>query len=409
MGYCRQASTVVLLACALATSCGGDADGPSALACQTADSAGVELVMNEWPSTGPVTNRAVGSSPTVSLGGSAMEADESLQLSRIRDATRLSDGRVVVADGGSAQLRVFDAAGTYSGSWGRRGQGPGEFTGLASVAAWRADSVATWDMWQNRVSVFDSAGEYGRSFLLLPGDDSAPRVVDLRPDGMILAMVLPTGSSERVSGPVRGNRNYVLLDDNGHLVRSLGEFPGPEVYLHFEGDALWSWLLPFGRSTFAALWNDQVVVATNDSYEIRSYRTDGTLRGVVRRTHDRAAAPSQADLDAHIEGLLANVPEADRAVQRASAANLPLVDAYPAYGRVKADAHGHLWVEEYRLPGEDHQQWTVYDDQGCIREVVEMPEGLDVLEIGRDYVLGKSADELDVEHVQVWALSGVTP
>lgn len=398
-------TTTAALSWAMTVSCTGDARDPVGLACQVADSAGIEVAANQHLSADLPSNRAVATAPLVVLGGDAVEADESLQLSRVRDAARLSDGRVIVVDGGSARLVVFDAAGQHSATWGRRGEGPGEFTGLAKVAQWRGDSIAAWDMWQNRVSLFDSAGAYGRSFRLLPGEDAPPRVVDLRADGTILAMTLPVvASTERVSRLVRRDRTFVLLNDTGHLETSIGVFPGSEGYVDYEGQMLMSWRLPFGRSTVAAFWDDQVVVATNDRYEIRSYDADGTLRRLVRRRHD-PQVPTQADLDAHVEGLLANVPPAERPLQAASAARLPLVDAYPAYASVEADARGRLWVEEYRPHGEGPRAWTVFDGRGCVADVVEIPEGLEVWEIGRDYVLGKATDDLGLEQVQVWPLS----
>lgn len=395
------------LSWALMVSCGEDARGPVGLACQVADSAGIEVAANQRLSAEPPSIRAVGTSPLVVLGGGATETEGSPQLSRVRDALRLSDGRVIVADGGSARMVVFDAAGRHSATWGRRGEGPGEFTGLAKVARWRGDSIAAWDMWQNRVSIFDSAGVHGRSFRLLPDEDAPPRVVDVRADGAILAMTLPiVSSAERVSGLVRRDRTYVLLNETGHRETSIGVFPGSEGYVDYEGDMLMSWRLPFGRSTVAAFWNDQVLVATNDRYEMRSYAADGTLRRLVRRQHD-PIAPTQADLDAHVEALLANLPAEERALQVASAARLPLVDAYPAYAGVAVDAEGRLWVEEYRPRGEEPRTWTVFDGRGCVAEVVDVPDELEVWEIGGDYVLGKATDELGIEQVQVWPLSQV--
>ena len=399
----RWATTVFFVGTVTA-SCGDDVRAPAALACQTTDSAGVALVMNGGSPSESFAGRSVAASPARSLGGGALEADESRRLSRVRDATMLLDGRVVVADGGSAQLRVFDSDGVGVEAWGRRGQGPGEFTGLAAVARWRGDSIAAWDMWQNRVSILDSNGAYGRSFSLLPSGESAPRVVDIHAEGTILAAVLPNVSpAERRTGPVRRSRTYVLLDDTGSLQTSLGVFPGSEGYVEY-GEILMSWQVPFGRSTVAAFWGDEIVVGTNDFYEIRSYGANGTLHPLVRRSGDRRS-PSQADLDAHVEGLLATLSPEDRALQAPSAARLPLVDAYPAYGSVKADARRYLWVEEYRLPDEERRRWSVYDFDGCVREVVDMPRDLEVFEIGPDYVLGKTQDELDVEQVQVWPLS----
>ena len=57
------------------------------------------------------------------------------------DATKLSDGRIVVADRSTSELRVFDAAGTYLATWGGLGEGPGEFprSSLGEVEPWPGD------------------------------------------------------------------------------------------------------------------------------------------------------------------------------------------------------------------------------------------------------------------------------
>ena len=78
---------------------------------------------------------------------------------------------------------------------------------------------------------------------------------------------------------------------------------------------------------------------------------------------------------------------------------------FPAHGRLVADALGYLWVQEYRLPGEGDAPWLVFDTEGRLAARVSLPEGLNVFEIGADYVLGEALDELNVEYVQLFALS----
>ena len=70
---------------------------------------------------------------------------------------------------------------------------------------------------------------------------------------------------------------------------------------------------------------------------------------------------------------------------------------------ILADPAGYLWVLEYRMFGEGDAVWTVFDPEGRIQGLVETPAGLNIFEIGEDYVLGSAEDELAVEHVQVWA------
>jgi len=41
---------------------------------------------------------------------------------------------------------------------------------------------------------------------------------------------------------------------------------------------------------------------------------------------------------------------------------------------------------------------------GRVLGFVETPGGLSIFEIGEDYILGSTTDEVDVEYVQLWEL-----
>lgn len=78
---------------------------------------------------------------------------------------------------------------------------------------------------------------------------------------------------------------------------------------------------------------------------------------------------------------------------------MPLVEFYPAFSRILADGLGYLWVQERWS-----SVWTVFDPEGRVQGLVEMPSALGVFEIGEGYILGRSRDELGVESVQLWVL-----
>ena len=87
------------------------------------DSAGIEIVFNhsgEWAHDSPWQ---VASSPVVKIGVDGGPSE--YELYRVQGALRLSDGRLVIANAGTFELRFYDATGTYEGSAGRRGGGPG--------------------------------------------------------------------------------------------------------------------------------------------------------------------------------------------------------------------------------------------------------------------------------------------
>ena len=82
------------------------------------------------------------------------------------------------------------------------------------------------------------------------------------------------------------------------------------------------------------------------------------------------------------------------------------MERIPAYASIVVDELDHLWVEEYEVPGARRPgvQWTVFDPEGRVLGYMETPEGLVIHEIGEDYLLGHTYDELHVEYVQLWAL-----
>ena len=86
---------------------------------QTArDSAGIRIVENAQPAWSASDALTLSAAPSLVIGNRVGEAYE---FSRVAGTARLSDGRIVIADGGSLQLRFYDASGSFlnSGAWTR--------------------------------------------------------------------------------------------------------------------------------------------------------------------------------------------------------------------------------------------------------------------------------------------------
>ena len=77
--------------------------------------------------------------------------------------------------------------------------------------------------------------------------------------------------------------------------------------------------------------------------------------------------------DGYFRERFADLPGEQRASRLEVAANVPMVETFPAYSDIRSDALGHLWVAEFKRPDED--------------------------------ILGKRTGDLDVESVEVWELS----
>ena len=391
------------------------ADRSEPLAYGVRDSAGVAIAESARPARDSRLGWTFGAEPQVSFGVAVGGAEPPLY--QVGDATRLPDGRIVVANGGSNQLLVFDGSGNYLAAWAAQGDGPGEFRSLASVHRWAGDSLIAADSDEGRVSAFDLEGNHGRTTTLRGAAGGLRRSISDDPVGHTVLDVLPDHSmltrslaGYEATGLWRWDHAYALIGAHWGDGISLGEYPGPEIYSdsYREGRMIYVMPLrhPFGKNTFTAVWGDLVAIGGNETYEIRAFAGDGSLRRIVRRDW-ATGTPTQEQLDALFRESFADLPDDERASRLEFAAKVPLVETFPAYAGLEADALGYLWVREYDPPGTGRETplWTVFDPDGRARGFVETPSGLTIYEIGEDYVLGKRTADLDVESVELWTLA----
>ena len=394
----RMKTRVIAILLALgAAACQRDQEDAEGLRAVERDSAGIRIVENERPPEGSRLGWRIGPEPAVSIG--QREGEEPYMLHRVFAATKLSDGRIVVANSGSSDLRVFDASGTHLATWGGQGEGPGEFWSLGAVFPWPGDSIIAWYSQGFGLSVFDSRGSFGRSFSLESGEGVSwllPRPVWVRENGTILAMIEPESSDTAV---------IEIRDGHGALSASLGAHPsGEPVRITWSGRPALTWVL-YGRKLVTGLWRDLVVVSPTTRYEIRAFREDGALARIVRRDH-LPRTPTQADFDFHVERELSQASQDLLQYRSEQLRSTPLATTFPAFSSTRGDAAGNLWVRDYDLPREKRPAplWTVFDPEGRVLGFVETPEGLMIYEIGEDYLLGRTTDDLGVEYIQMWPL-----
>ena len=367
----------------------------------TRDSAGIRVVDNARPADDSRLPWRVGAEPAVAIG--EVVGEEAYLLHRASDATILPDGRIVIANTGSNELRVFDAAGVHLATWGREGEGLGEFTSLSRVEPWPGDSVVAWNNSTWVISVFDAEGVLGRSFTLESEAGALePRAV--LQDGSIL------GRTGEVTGDGyrRSQETYELRGGEGASPVEFGAHPGQESHIGRVSGIVHMGLLPFGRSLWEAQWGELVILTTDDNYEIRAYDpSTGALARIVRREHENRA-PTREEVDEALEAALerAGLTGQHLEIHRRGYGIMPLVEQYPAFSNLLTDPMDHLWVREATLPGMDRPAplWTVFDPEGRALGFIETPGGLTVYEIGTDYLLGLATDEMGVESVQLWEL-----
>lgn len=370
------------------------------------DSAGVRIVENllgTW-----TVPWQVGVEPLLTIGSIGGNPDQ--ELDQVTGALGLTGDRIVVANGGRFELLFYDADGNLLRRAGGRGDGPGEFQSLEWISRFGSDSILALDVWGQRVSYFDAAGSFGRSVRLEPTAQLPfPRPVAFLGGGGFLATQgtfalggdPPAGRAERRLEPL-----YHISSD-GLTATLVGSFPGRERVIVPTGPrgGLERRQRPFGRGTAFAATYDRFYVADNESYEIRAYTIAGKLTQVIRK--QAVPIPLDAsDIQAFEDSVLATVSPASRPQMRVLFATMPPPPrTYPAFEPdIHIDGDLNLWVKESNRLGDPRSEWSVFSAGGELRGVVEMPHGIEVLDIGVDYVLGLRRDELDVEYVQLFQL-----
>lgn len=341
----------------------------------------------------------IGTTPELSIG--ATRAGAGHQLFGVRDAVVLEGGRIAIANGGTGQIRLFGPEGTLLASMGGAGEGPGEFRRLEAIAPWPGDSILGWDGRQQRISVFDAAGQHGRTLRVPEFNDSfGPEFLGVTPDGQLfLRAGFPQRDDEPYRGMFRPDQTYVLLTGDGELAAEVGAHPGAEGFLSAGGGTESFYGHPHAKSTFAAVWGERLLISPNDVFELRAFTADGGP-SLVARLHHETEPPTRDDMRRWFEEFTANDTPEERAAFRRIFEDFPLLESRPAFDAVVVDALDHVWVRDFGSPGAETVTWVVFDADGAALGRIETPPGFDVYEIGADYVLGRARDELDVESVQ---------
>ncbi len=360
------------------------------------DSMGV-LISENFDSAGGV-NWTILAEPVLTIG-QGFRASREYQFDWIGGAIRLPDGGILVADGGS-MLRAYRETGGYIATWGREGEGPGEFRLLGGLDMLGGDSVVVWDRRLQRLTVFDATGRVGREVtvreapeLILRGTIGHDRLVFER----VVAFEFDAPEFEEILNGRSGGEEYQrqrgaveLWDATGNRVAVVGPYPHTEY--HFPSRTVrFFGPVRFFRKMITGVWDSFVIAGPNDTYELRGHGTDGALERIIRWNR----APIVAD-DSHRQAFADENPGRDQ--------DAPMASHLPMFDWVVGDALGYLWVRDYDMPGEELVRWTVFDSAGAIVTRLRTSDRLRVWEIGQDYILASQTDDLGIHSVVVLSL-----
>jgi hypothetical protein len=228
--------------------------------------------------------------PAVRIG--VADGDERYQFHQVRGVRRLSDGRIVVANGGSGEVRIYDADGEFDLSTGGAGDGPGEFRSLASIDVLPGDSLLALDGGNRRVSVLDPAGAYVRSWTFeSPGRGLYPSAAHALPDGSVVIAYFRGRMPGDPPGVFRAAAPVVRYSADGAELGPIGELAGDEWYYSEEHHTLSD--RAFGRKGHLAVHDTLIFLGDAAEPAVRVVSTSGAVRTIAT---DSARPVTAADI-----------------------------------------------------------------------------------------------------------------
>lgn len=366
-----------------------------------ADSAGIEIVTNLAPSNAlPVDS--ILEDPVLLI---RPDEEGDIVFDVVLGLAPLPDGGVAVGSHGPRTVYLFDDRGRLRRTVGGPGDGPGEFNGIAGTFVVPPDSLAVFDNWGGRLTLFTAAGRPARTVdvrhFMPPG--SGARIYSM-PGGFALVAISSFGRP-RGRTEYRDSAGSYLLNPVGDSIGYYGRFPGASA-MYSEG--LFG-TLPFGGLlSTAARENGHLVVGTGDRPELTEYTSTGRPVRIIRwPNHDRAVSSSR--MEEFIEFRVSNLSENSRPRLEPAMRELPHADTEPAYYGVVVASDGSLWVGDY--PGPEFfgpsppvgsKTWTVLTADGeRVRRIVG-PPGFTVYALRDGLAYGVHIDEWGTESVVVY-------
>ena len=331
-------------------------------------------------------------------------------FTNIVGAVRLRDGRYAVADQGEQRISVFDANGRLQRSFGRNGDGPGEFQTILGFWLTGGDTIAVWDPRSVRITRFLPDGTVTRTDRLVfaaPDNEGKPRAPDpwfgtLSDGRLVLARM--TFGPRGADGLQADRMMFDLWDGHGRFQRELGEQPGMVRLRTRAGGGPHA----FSPWPWAVVVRDTFVYTSGVNGELHFYsanargRPDRTLR-VAGSAIPLASAWRTLDGLIDESSAIALVKAYTRETDRS-------IGAVPHFGAMIADDRGRIWLKEYDpatdaiAMGKSHAggRWRIIETDGRTVGSLRMPARVRPLSVYGDLLLGVARDELDVQTFVVY-------
>ena len=280
------------------------------------------------------------------------------------------EGNIYVLDWGDVEFKVFAADGRLLRTFGKKGQGPGEFDIPAYFALAADGRILLLSSRQYQMITLDGTGKYLSSFRV-DGFCKA-LAVDRRNRIYYSQLLIPeTGGGEEFK-LVQNRMALFRADELGKDKAPLGEYLDATMMRKVQGQTMSSLT---SRESYTTSWlvgpDDRVYIGYNKDYRLDVRDPDWKLLFRFGREFTPVRHPEYK-------------------------ADGPHPEFYPAFSdwRKFFDGEGNLWLEQYVEKGGEDHVFDVFSPEGIYLRQVRVPETLFLVRGDRAYSIVRTEDEL---------------
>lgn len=354
-----------------------------------------------WPTLGnqtPTRRYVLSEKPRFTFGTAA--GPDATLLNGVVGATQLASGTLAVGDAGNNRV-VFVRVGAGATISGRSGDGPGEFRALAWVGRCGPTEVGAYDGVHNRLTLLDGNGT-PRAAIKFPPAISFDQIVLCKGEREQFILVVHPTSRMNGGETVVVPTVLVRLRDGSRL----DTIAAAGVQEYYVGEGVSAFVdKVLGRASLVTASGDVLYVCDNQEGLVTAYSTTGARPSSFRLDLKRLRVSPSDWTRALADRLAAHPYPRSRLRIDAVLRQLTQPQNFPLVWAIRGDPAGYLWVRTFDNYGTSTSTWIVVASTGALIARIATPRGLDIREIGLDYVLGMVLDEDGVQRLVTYDLT----
>ena len=307
---------------------------------------GVRYVHNNAPAWGDTLKVAL---EFVLKIGELESEDENYLLFEVLDVNLDSEGNIYVVDAGNFRVQKYDPEGKYLATYGRKGQGPGEFGFPRTIDLDSDGNMYIYDQFKGRILVLSQDGTELRSFKL------GKRTAEFRilKSGEFITKNLsgiPRDSFTAISEPITEYTLPVaqIYDKEGELLREFGKpFDYKDIIINTSMGNMFY---------FTTDQNDYIYLAFQHQNRIEKYSSEGELLFTADRPLNYEISRPKTIVKESVDG-------------RPQSITMPRMNMVS--NSIGTDHKGRIWVMTYRKQRvrddpDPYLELEIYDNDGIL-------------------------------------------